>query len=231
MRITRTASALALAASLGLLGACARDGGADDAVASLDDSAAATAADDGDSGDDGGGGGGRPDPSEFEDAALEFAQCMRDHGIDMPDPEIDSDSGGTRVRIGGGPGQSGEVGPDGQPSEEFTAAHEACQPILEEVAPDMQLTPEEQAEMQDRLVDMAECMRERGHDMPDPQVGEGGMVAIGGGPEQGGPVPASPEADEFRQDMEECSEEAGMPEMRTEMRERGSEGDSDEADT
>jgi hypothetical protein len=230
MRITRTASALVLAASLGLLGACASDGGRDDAVASLDDAAAASA-DDGDTGsDDGGGGGGRPDSSEFEDAALEFAQCMRDHGIDMPDPQIDSDGGRTRVQIGGGPGQSPELGPDGQPSEEFQAAQEACQPILEEAAPEMQLTPEEQAEMQDRLVEMAECMRERGHDMPDPQVGEGGMVTIGGGPGQGGPVPGSPEEDEFMADMEECSEEAGMPEMRTDERERG-DGDSDESDT
>ena len=57
---------------------------------------------------------------------------------------------------------------------------------MEEVRPDMELSPEEQAEMQDRLVAMAECMRERGHDMPDPQVdGDGGVRITRGGPASG----------------------------------------------
>ena len=218
MTIIRTASALALAATLGLsLAACADEaGGEDDAVASIDDSA--SAADDGT--DDGGGGGGRPDSSEFQDAALEYAQCMRDNGIDMPDPTFDSDGGGGRVMIGG----ELEAGTTGGPSEEFEAADEECRPILEEAAPEMQLTPEEQAEMQDRLVAMAECMRARGHDMPDPQVGEGGRVTIGGGP--GAPLGGGPGDDEFRQDMEECGDEAGMDGPRFET--RGGDEEEDE---
>ena len=46
------------------------------------------------------------------------------------------------------------MGPDGgddPESEEFEAAEEECQPILEEARPDIQLSPEEQAEMQDKL--------------------------------------------------------------------------------
>jgi hypothetical protein len=221
MTIIRTASALALAATLGLsLAACADEaGGEPDAVASIDDSA--SSADDGsdDGDDDGGGGGGRPDSSEFRDAALEYAQCMRDNGIDMPDPTFDSDGGGGRVMIGGEP-EAGTTGP----SEEFEAADEECRPILEEAAPEMQLTPEEQAEMQDRLVAMAECMRARGHDMPDPQVGEGGGVTIGGGP--GAPLGGGPGDDEFRQDMEECGDEAGMDGPRFET--RGGDEEEDE---
>ena len=108
------------------------------------------------------------------------------------------------------------------PSEEFEAADEECRPILEEAAPDIQLTPEEQAEMQDRLVAMAECMRARGHDMPDPRVGEGGQVAIGGGPN----ATTGPRDDEFRRDMEECSEEAGMDGPRFET--RGGDEEEDE---
>jgi hypothetical protein len=46
-----------------------------------------------------------PDPAQEEEMkqkALAFAQCMRDHGIDMPDPEISTDSkGGVMVRQGG----------------------------------------------------------------------------------------------------------------------------------
>ncbi len=48
-----------------------------------------------------------------EDAMLEYAQCMREHGIDMPDPEF---------RGGGGSFPL----PDNADSEEFEAAQEAC---------------------------------------------------------------------------------------------------------
>jgi hypothetical protein len=233
--ITRTVRALVLAAAVGgLLGACADEGGdGDDAVASLDDAAAAATDDDGDGDgdddrDDDGGGGGRPDGSEFQDAALEYAECMRDHGIDMPDPTFDED-GGTRVVIGPGDGSGPELGPDGRPSEEFRAASEDCQPILEEAAPDMQLTPEEQAEMQDQLVAMAECMRARGHDVPDPQVSDDGRVTSFGGPGQGaGPVPGSAEEDDFMQDMEECNEEAGLDGPPGRAGERGEDADGEE---
>jgi hypothetical protein len=37
------------------------------------------------------------DPQE---QAREFAQCMRDHGVDMPDPDTDG-GGGVRVTISG----------------------------------------------------------------------------------------------------------------------------------
>lgn len=227
--ITRTVRALVLAAAVGgLLGACADEGGdGDDAVASLDDSAAAATDDDDDDGDDGGGGGGRPDSSEYRDAALEYAECMRDHGIDMPDPTFDED-GGTRVVMGPGEGGGPDVGPDGQPSEEFRAASEACQPILEEAAPDLQLTPEEQAEMQDQLVAMAECMRARGHDVPDPQVSDDGRVTVGGPGGGGGPAPGSAEEDDFMQDMEECNEEAGFDGPPGRTSERGGDADDEE---
>jgi hypothetical protein len=60
--------------------------------------------------------------------------------------------------------------------------------------------------MQDRLVDLAECMRARGHDMPDPQVAEDGGVMIRreAGPDGG------PSEEQFQQDLEECHEEAGI---------------------
>jgi hypothetical protein len=76
-----------------------------------------------------GGGGGRRDESELEDAALEYAQCMRDHGIDMPDPEVD----GGRVTFGGGPGGGaggGGGGPMDQDDPAVQEAQEACEDIL-----------------------------------------------------------------------------------------------------
>jgi hypothetical protein len=184
----------------GALAACGGGGGDDgsDGVASIDEGAAAEEEDDG-----GSGGGGAVDDSEIEDAMLEYAQCMRDNGIDMPDPEFE-DGGGVHL------GFDSESGIDPE-SEEFKAAEEACEPIMEEARPDVQLSPEEQAEMQDRLVAMAECMRARGHDMPDPQVGEDGGVTVrreAGAPGEAG----GPPDEQFDQDMEECSDEAGMDE-------------------
>lgn len=63
-----------------------------------------------------------PDPgagAAFEDALVEYAGCMRDQGIDMPDPDLSG---------GGGVIDLGLSGPGDQ--EEWETAHKECQPIL-----------------------------------------------------------------------------------------------------
>ncbi|HSF84410.1 MAG TPA: hypothetical protein VLG28_01960 [Acidimicrobiia bacterium] len=74
---------------------------------------------------------GRPDDTEFQDTLLEFAACMRDQGVDMPDPDF-SDSGPPD-----GDGESGERGAGGGPfgafdedDPAFEAALGACEDIL-----------------------------------------------------------------------------------------------------
>jgi hypothetical protein len=208
----------------GVLAGCGGGGDDDDGVASIDENAAADESDDQGGDDTSGPGGGRIDDSEMQDAMLEYAQCMRDNGIDMPDPEFNGEGG---VSLGLGP--DGGIDPE---SEEFKAAEEECQPILEEARPDVQLSPEEQAEMQDKLTAMAECMRARGHDMPDPQVADDGGVMIRSEAEAAGPggPGGGPPDEEFEQDMEECSEEAGMGDRGGFSRSTDGEGDeSDDA--
>ena len=65
---------------------------------------------------------GSPDPGanvEFEDAFVEYAGCIRDQGIDMPDPEFSS--GGGMIDLGRGtPGDQ----------DEFEAGLKECEPIL-----------------------------------------------------------------------------------------------------
>jgi hypothetical protein len=204
-RTTRRLRGAALALPLLLvpvlsLAACGDDGGGGDGVATLDEGAAGAGDD---SGDGGGTNGERPtDDPEFQDAMLEYAQCMRDHGVDMPDPEF-SDDGGVHIS---GPGPGGDdggkgVGPD---DEKWQEADEACNSIIEDAMPEeMALDPEEQAELQDRLVETAECMREKGYDMPDPEVDDKGRVSMKAGPGEGdnGPRPGD---DQFEQDMEDC---------------------------
>ena len=43
------------------------------------------------------------DKEKFRKAAIEHSRCMREHGIDMPDPQFDED-GGAQIRIGRGSG-------------------------------------------------------------------------------------------------------------------------------
>ena len=200
-RLTVAVAVLALAAA----GAgCARDGDDGTDVASIDGDAAVAA----DEGADEGGGSTGPDSQEFQDAMLDYAECMRDHGIDMPDPELDGGGGFSQVVPRGEAG-----GPDG-PSEEFQAADEACRSIIEDAMPEPEdLSPEELAERQDRMLALAQCIRDKGYDMPDPQVDSDGRVMIErrGGPSAGSGTGPPEDEEKFLEDMEACQEEAGMP--------------------
>lgn len=107
-----------------------------------------------------------------EQAMLDFAQCMRDNGIDMADPTTDENGNLQMMRPSGG-GEGGAFEPADR--EAMQAAREACSQYLEGIAqgfdrPDM-------TEMQDLMLEYAACMRENGVDMPDPDfsaTGEGG---------------------------------------------------------
>ena len=165
--------------------ACSASATTDDGVASLSSPGAAS-----------------PSPSPGastnpEDAMLAFAQCMRDHGIEaFPDPQ----SGG-RMTIGGGPGQAIDPG-----SEEFQAAQEACQSILENSGFGGQR--ELSQEQLDQMVEFAQCMRDNGIDMPDPQADGGVRVQVRGQAGQGGAGKGGidPQSEEFQAAMEACQD-------------------------
>jgi hypothetical protein len=173
----RLLTTTALALGLGLLAAC----GSDDPTGS--GSATTTAAATGDA----------ADPAEPGEAALAYAECMREEGVeDFPDPEVSSDGG---VMIGGA-----DIGDD----PDVAAAEEACGELLDAGgtfdAPD----PERQAELEEQVLAFAECMREQGIDFPDPEV-DGGRVQMQAGD---GVDPGSPE---FRAAQEACADEMPTP--------------------
>jgi hypothetical protein len=69
--------------------------------------------------------------AEMRERMLEFTECMREHGIDMPDPQF-SDDGGFSVEIGG-PDDDGQSHDAGGPDEfalrddaDFQEAAEEC---------------------------------------------------------------------------------------------------------
>jgi hypothetical protein len=154
-------------------------------------------------GDGGGGAGGAgsgssDDSTSMQDAALQFAQCMRNHGVkDFPDPKVS----GNQVDFGAPP-------PD-VPRATYQKAKAACQDILDKASPAAeQPSQEELAKLQDESLAMAQCMRKRGWDMSDPQVSQDGGIRASF---EGVPEPGDPRFDEFEHDQEACMDEAGLP--------------------
>src|SRR5918999_561350 len=108
---------------------------------------------------------------QFREAQLAFARCMREHGVDMPDPTFDGERGLRRI----GPGEGGS-------EREFREAEQACRKHLEGIEPP-ELSSEQQAEFRKAALEHARCMRENGiEDFPDPTFGENGRAELRIGP-------------------------------------------------
>jgi hypothetical protein len=178
------AKTIALVAALSLaLPACGGDGG-DDGVATLGDGENAAGA--------------SASPSvDPEDALAEFAECMRENGVeDFPDPQIDEDGG---ITIGIGGAEPREGAPSEVDRETLDAAMQECQPLLARGEGPGQISQEDRAAFQDAMIEYAQCMRDNGiEEFPDPEfTGDGGaMQQIGEG--------IDPNSDEFRQADETC---------------------------
>lgn len=107
-----------------------------------------------------------------EQRGLQFARCMRDHGIDIPDPK--SGQGGNFEFRVGGPGARGR----GPAPARMQEAMKSCR----KYAPNGGKPPSaaQQQEFRDQALKFSRCMRAHGVDMPDPKTGPGGGVMIGG---------------------------------------------------
>jgi hypothetical protein len=104
-----------------------------------------------------------PASGDREDQMRAFAQCMRDHGVDVPDPQPGAGPGG---------GMALNLNPD-DPT--FRAAFEACRSKL----PNNGEPPRLNAEQLEQYRQFAACMREHGVDVPDPNPD--GTLALGPG--------------------------------------------------
>jgi len=186
---------LILVAALGLLlAACGGEAGTE-GIASLDDSAAegstttALAA--------------STDP---EQAMLEFTQCMRDHGVDMPDPQMGPGGGAFGFTI---QGESGEAPADGE-MQQMQEASEACNYLLEGMVQEFEMP--DMSEMQDEMLAFSQCMRDHGIDYPDPVFTEDGGITMSVGPgDEGGIDPSDPGFQEAQEACQEIFGGAGGP--------------------
>ena len=123
------------------------------------------------------------------DGALKFSKCMRQHGIDFPDPQRE---GPGRIKLGG-PGKPGGPG-RGPDDPKMKAAQSACEKYLR-AGGGKPVDAATRARMQDAFVAYAGCMRGHGINMPDPKTDSGGIgfrVQGGAGAGATGPAPDSP---------------------------------------
>jgi hypothetical protein len=129
--------------------------------------------------------------ADFREAALKHARCMREHGVDVPDPKPGPDGG---IRL--------EIRADEADKLTVQRAEEACRKFLEDVRPP-ELSPEKEREFREEALKHARCMRANGIDMPDPTFGQGGKVEMR---LDGGVGPGNPRFDEAQR---KCSKYGG----------------------
>jgi hypothetical protein len=100
--------------------------------------------------------------SQFQ-ARLNFAKCMRQHGINIPDPSS-----------GGGPAGGGGAFRTlrNYPQAQRQAALQACQTYLTQAFGN--ISPAQSAQFRQQLVKYAQCMRSHGIDIPDPTTSTAG---------------------------------------------------------
>jgi hypothetical protein len=144
-------------------------------------------------GGDSGGGSGSSE-ADFRAAALKHARCMREHGLDVPDPKF-GPGGGVQLEMRG----------DGADKLKVQRAEEDCRKYLEAVRPP-ELSPEQEQKFREEALKHARCMREHGIDFPDPTFGEGGKVQM---KIEGGPGVVGPGNPRFEQAQKACAKFGG----------------------
>jgi hypothetical protein len=101
---------------------------------------------------------------DVKQRALAYARCMRQQGIDMPDPKFDA-QGRMAQQLPAG------VGPD---DPKFKAADQACKQYAPGGGEPEKPDPQEQQQM----LAFARCMRQHGINVPDPRP-DGGIDVDG----------------------------------------------------
>ena len=138
-----------------------------------------------------------------EEAMLAYAQCMRDHGIEMDDPTLAEGGGQRSFRLGGG-GQR-QIDRFG---EDFRVAQEACVSYIEAARPE--IDPEAEQERLEEQLLLAQCIRDSGYpEYPDPVIGTDGRLQRAGGQDLQA-LGIDRRSEEFRELMAACRDEMGI---------------------
>lgn len=130
-----------------------------------------------------------------EEAELAHAQCMRDHGIDWPDPELVD--GEWELRL------DNDIDLE---SPAYKGAEKECAQALQGQGDDG-LDPDDRAlqeQQMDKMLEFAACMRDQGLEFPDPVMADNGDISGPAGPMDG-------DWDAFEAAKQICEEQTGEP--------------------
>jgi hypothetical protein len=157
----------------------------------------------GSSNDGGGAATGAKGQDKAFEGALKFSKCMREHGIDMPDPQ--------RVGKGGIKLSGGKVNFN---DPKMKSAQSACQKYMQ-IGGGETIDPAKRAKLQEAALSYARCMRGQGVNMPDPKIAGNGGLTFQAGPGSGpktksstgprGGLGANPDSPKFKAADKECS--------------------------
>jgi len=114
--------------------------------------------------------------AETEAAMLDFAQCLREQGFDVGDPTVDADGNVQLPPIEITSAVSGDDPEEGMA--DINERMASCEEHLDGVV--MTGDSGGASGFEDTLLEYAQCMRENGYAMPDPDLSSGGgMIDLG----------------------------------------------------
>ncbi len=109
--------------------------------------------------------GGEPEEVDPEIAMAEYEQCMADQGVTMS-LAVAGEEGSSIETFETDPNDAdANAGAESLDFEDFEAAAEICEPILENAFRSFEMTPEQEAEMADQMLELERCMSEAGFDI------------------------------------------------------------------
>jgi hypothetical protein len=154
-------------------------------------------------------------PENPEDAFGLFNQCMNHAGVGFGGVIVsgpDGADGGISISPDGelpkgDDPQRVEVSPEDFDLDAFSEANEICRGHLANIDQGFDLSPDQQARMDDAQLEFNKCMEDQGVEMPD--FSGGGIVTFGSGPVEADPQTGQPSIDnlefeEFNEAMETC---------------------------
>ena len=110
------------------------------------------------------------DTSELtdEEIATRFTTCVQDHGFNVPDPELNADGTLNWESLKISFGQIETDWDKGRASKVL----DDCMSLLEGITIAKDESPEDEIELQDNLLKFAQCLRNKGIDVPDPDFSD-----------------------------------------------------------
>jgi hypothetical protein len=123
--------------------------------------------------------------AEREAALLNFSKCMRQHGVNIPDPTVDA-NGNVQLRPpqGSSAGATNGSTTSASQRQKFQTAQNACRKYLRGVF--QGFSQADRTKFQDAAVKYAQCMRAHGYNIPDPNFNSQPSPGSGGAG-RGGP--------------------------------------------